>query len=199
MTSAIGIAPMTIKRSLLVVIPLIFATSSPAFSQGRRIGDWSNGCSQGYCEYILNTGDAYFNISCDMSATRIGNVDISFSINKKGPAKNSIVTALVGGEEFGLCVDDRGGITTQSHVCADNAIQFIEKLKTASSMKLVMSNGQSTMFKTRGGKEILPDTKTCTGGFYATSDMPSPKLPPKSATPTPTATPSACQKFPNLC
>lgn len=145
-------------REFIATILVAISTAGVA----EEYGDWTVGFGQGYLEHTVKNGPGNeFDIACDVGATMDhARTGIIIEIVGKSPPPQSTVRVILDGDEISLFTDDRGTVTTDCRVCAQNFEHVWGKIRKSKTMLVQLADGRSSKFSLNGAKRAL-EPKPC--------------------------------------
>jgi hypothetical protein len=134
-------------------------------AQAQTFGDWRVSFGQGYLQHFVERGPGNsFNISCDTGVTDTGEKSgILIKIGGRYPPPNSMVRVFIGDDDYQVLTDERGGSVLDCRACHGNFVAIWRALRRHSTMRILMADGRTVQFSTRGGNRALSPRPCKTG------------------------------------
>jgi hypothetical protein len=129
-------------------------------------GDWRVGFGQGILEHRVMKGPGNtINISCDVGATENGSkTSVLIDIAGQSPPINSSAKFFIGDRDLQIYFDAQSQSTLNCRACQANFEELWRAMRRASAVRVLLSDGRTANFSTRGGSRALA-SKPCKTGL----------------------------------
>lgn len=133
----------------------------------KQVGDWSVGSGQGYVAYsVSNESGDEFAFSCDEGASVKGETKktgLTITIKGEPPPAESSYTVTADGRGLDFYSNEKSDTDTLCKVCSQNFIDLWDRVRSANTLTVTLSDKRRATFRIAGAAKALPKRHCMTG------------------------------------